>query len=102
MKIMMEPTTTTILPNPGLAFENKKTLPWQVIVHNDPVNLMSYVTMVLQKVFGYSQEKATQLMLEVHHHGKSIVWSGEREEAELHTQKLCSFLLMTSMEQPNL
>ena len=44
-------------------------LPWNVVVHNDPVNLMSYVTMVFQKVFGYPKEKAELHMLEVHQQG---------------------------------
>ena len=54
-----------------------------MIVWNDPINLMSYVTWVFQKLFGYSLEKATRLMLEVHHDGKSVVASGSREKAEL-------------------
>jgi ATP-dependent Clp protease adaptor protein ClpS len=57
--------------------------PWLVIVWNDPINLMSYVTWVLQKLFGYSFEKATKLMLDVHHKGKAVVSSGSREKAEL-------------------
>ena len=50
--------------------------PWVTVVWNDPVNLMSYVTWVLQKLFGYSKEKAERLMLDVHHKGKAIVSSG--------------------------
>jgi len=50
--------------------EQDLDLPWQVVVHNDPVNLMSYVTMVFQRVFGYSREKAERHMLEVHHNGR--------------------------------
>lgn len=57
--------------------------PWLVIVWNDPINLMSYVTWVLQKLFGYSLPKATRLMLEVHNQGRSVVSSGPREKAEL-------------------
>lgn len=57
--------------------------PWLVIVWNDPINLMSYVTWVFQKLFGYSREKATRLMLQVHHEGRSVVSSGSREKAEL-------------------
>ena len=57
--------------------------PWLVIVWNDPINLMSYVTWVLQKLFGYSFDKATKLMLDVHHKGKAVVSSGPREKAEL-------------------
>jgi ATP-dependent Clp protease adaptor protein ClpS len=56
--------------------------PWIVIVWNDPVNLMSYVTLVFQKLFGYSRAKATQLMLQVHEEGKAVVSSGPREKAE--------------------
>src|SRR5438093_12413040 len=63
-------------------------IPWQVVVHNDPVNLMSYVTMVFQRVFGYQREKAERHMLEVHQKGRSILWSGMREQAELYVQQL--------------
>ena len=62
--------------------------PWVVIVWNDPINLMSYVTFVLQKLFGYSLEKATALMLDVHHKGKAVVASGSREQSELHVFRL--------------
>jgi ATP-dependent Clp protease adaptor protein ClpS len=57
--------------------------PWLVIVWNDPINLMSYVTWVFQKLFGYSLSKATKLMLDVHHKGRAVVSSGPREKAEL-------------------
>lgn len=56
--------------------------PWVTVVHNDPVNLMSYVTYVLRKLFGYTESKATKLMLDVHHKGKAIVSSGPRERME--------------------
>ena len=62
--------------------------PWLVIVWNDPINLMSYVTWVFQKLFGYSQQKATKLMLDVHHKGKAVVSSGGREKAELDCYRL--------------
>jgi|ERR1041384_7664205 len=74
-------------------------LPWQVIVHNDPVNLMSYVTMVFQRVFGFPREKAERHMLEVHHNGRSIVWSGMREPAELYVQQLHGYLLLATLEK---
>lgn len=76
-------------------------LPWQVVVHNDPVNLMSYVTMVFQKVFGFTREKAEKHMLEVHHDGRSIVWSGMRERAELYVQQLHGYLLLATLERVN-
>ncbi len=74
-------------------------LPWQVVVHNDPVNLMSYVTMVFQKVFGFTREKAEKHMLEVHREGRSIVWSGMRERAELYVQQLHGYLLLATLER---
>lgn len=76
-------------------------LPWNVVVHNDPVNLMSYVTMVFQKVFGYPREKAEKHMLEVHRDGRSILWSGVRERAELFVQQLHGYLLLATIERAN-
>jgi ATP-dependent Clp protease adaptor protein ClpS len=78
--------------------EEDLDLPWQVVVHNDPVNLMSYVTMVFQRVFGYPREKAERHMLEVHHNGRSILWSGMREPAELYVQQLHGYLLLATLE----
>lgn len=69
-----------------------------VIVWNDPINLMSYVTFVLQKLFGYSREKATQLMLDVHHKGRAVVSSGTRSEAERDVFRLHEHGLWATME----
>ncbi len=74
-------------------------MPWNVIVYDDPVNLMSFVTLVLRRVFGYPQEKAEALMLEVHRKGLSVVWSGEREKAELYVQQLQSHQLLAAMKK---
>lgn len=78
--------STTLSPQkvdePEITDDVRRDRPWLVIVWNDPINLMSYVTWVFQKLFGYSLEKATRLMLEVHHQGRSIVSSGPREKAE--------------------
>ena len=72
--------------------------PWIVIVWNDPINLMSYVTFVFQKLFGYSLEKATSLMLDVHHKGRAVVSSGPRERAELDVFRLHEHGLWATME----
>lgn len=72
--------------------------PWNVIVLDDPVTLMTYVTRVFMQVFGYPQEKAQKLMLEVHQTGRSVVWTGAREQAELYAQKLQAHHLLTSLE----
>src|ERR1041384_1277590 len=79
--------------------EEELDVPWQVVVHNDPVNLMTYVTMVFQRVFGYPREKAERHMLEVHHKGRSILWSGMRERAELYVQQLHGYLLLATLEK---
>ena len=79
--------------------EEALDVPWQVVVHNDPVNLMTYVTMVFQKVFGFTREKAEKHMLEVHQQGRSIVWSGVRERAELYVQQLHGYLLLATLER---
>ena len=76
--------------------------PWLVIVWNDPVNLMNYVVFVFQKLFGYSREKATKLMLEVHHDGKSVVSHGSREKAEMDVARLHAHGLWATMERDSL
>ncbi len=73
--------------------------PWIVIVWNDPINLMSYVTFVFQKLFGYSREKATSLMLDVHEKGRAVVSSGSREKAELDVFRLHEHGLWATMQQ---
>ena len=62
--------------------------PWNVIVWNDPVTPMTVVEVVFKRIFGYSNNKCTQLMLMVHHEGRAIVWSGQRERAESYCVKL--------------
>lgn len=84
---------------PEIATEESVDVPWNVVVHNDPVNLMSYVTRVFQKVFGFSREKAEKHMMEVHQQGRSIVWSGVRERAEAYVQQLHGYLLLATIEK---
>ena len=73
--------------------------PWVTIVWNDPVNLMSYVTYVFQKLFGYSREKATKLMMDVHHKGKAAVSSGSREQMERDVSRLHAAGLWATLQQ---
>ena len=73
--------------------------PWKVIVWNDPINLMSYVAFVFQKLFGFSKEKANRLMMQVHTEGKAVVASGTKERAELDVFRLHEFGLWATMEQ---
>lgn len=78
--------------------ETKLAPPWNVIVHNDPITLMSYVTMVFQRLFGYPYAKAHSLMMEVHTRGRAVVWTGACEAAELYVQKLHTYQLLATME----
>ncbi len=71
---------------------------WRVVVLNDPVNLMSYVVMVFKKVFGFDETKARKHMLEVHEQGRSVVWSGVREQAEAYVFTLHQWHLNAVLE----
>jgi ATP-dependent Clp protease adaptor protein ClpS len=96
-------TGTTIAPDrtdlPDTGEESDADRPWQVVVWNDPINLMSYVTLVFQKLFGYSHEHATKLMLQVHNDGKAAVSTGAREKAELDVARLHAYGLWATMQQ---
>lgn len=72
---------------------------WVTIVWDDPVNLMSYVTYVFQKLFGYSEPHATKLMLQVHNEGKAVVSAGSRESMEVDVSKLHAAGLWATMQQ---
>jgi ATP-dependent Clp protease adaptor protein ClpS len=95
------PAAPSILEKPGVSTETRTETDrlWNVIVWNDPINLMSYVTFVFQKLFGYSLEVATRLMLEVHHEGRSIVATVEREKAEYYAGRLHSYGLQATIEK---
>ncbi len=79
--------------------EIKEDKPWLVIVWNDPINLMNYVTYVLQKVFGYAEAKAHKLMLQVHEEGKAVVSSGPRDKAETDVTKLQHYGLWATLQR---
>ena len=99
MPVEVEPTETVGQPDEDTASRTDK--PWIVIVWNDPVNLMSYVVFVLQKLFGYSRRKATKLMLQVHHEGKAAVSNGPRERCEIDVARLHAYGLWATMEHPS-
>jgi ATP-dependent Clp protease adaptor protein ClpS len=73
--------------------------PWVTIVWDDPVNLMSYVTWVFQKLFGYSREKAERLMLDVHNKGKAVVSTGAREKMEMDASQLHGYGLWATVDR---
>jgi ATP-dependent Clp protease adaptor protein ClpS len=73
--------------------------PWIVIVWNDPINLMSYVTYVFQTVFGYAKDRAEKLMLDVHQKGRAVVANGTREEMERDVEILHSYGLWATVKR---
>jgi len=73
--------------------------PWVTIVWNDPVNLMNYVTFVLQELFGYDEPTATTLMLQVHHEGKAIVSHGAREAMERDVTAMHEYGLWATLDK---
>jgi ATP-dependent Clp protease adaptor protein ClpS len=92
-------TQTAPAPTPDVAEVPDVDRVWVTIVWNDPVNLMSYVTWVFQKLFGYSREKAEKLMLDVHYKGKAVVSSGARERMEYDATRLHGYGLWATVDQ---
>ena len=95
---MGSPVTSPV-KDPVDETDRRPDLPWKVIVLDDPVNLMSYVTYVFRKLFGYSQQKAHRLMMQVHTEGKAVVASGQREKAEFDVYRLHEHGLWAILEQ---
>jgi ATP-dependent Clp protease adaptor protein ClpS len=98
--VLPEQTFPDGLGEPDFEEHELTDRPWIVIVWNDPVNLMSYVVLVLQQLFGYSRDKATRLMLQVHHDGKAAVSEGTREKCEADVARLHARGLWATMEHP--
>ena len=98
----MSPGPTPVeVDKPDLGHDEELDLerPWIVLVWNDPINLMSYVSFVFQKLFGYSTVKADELMLDVHHRGRAVVSNGNREKAELDVFRLHEHGLWATMQK---
>jgi ATP-dependent Clp protease adaptor protein ClpS len=91
--------TPTRQVDPVVVEEAESDSPWQAVVWNDPVNLMSYVTYVLQKIFDYPEPKATALMLDVHHKGKAAVSAGDKDKIEGDVAKLHAAGLWATMQK---
>ena len=96
---MAGPLAPTRSPETVVEEDNDLDRPWVTIVWDDPVNLMSYVTWVFQKLFGYSRERAEKLMLDVHHKGKAVVTCGARERMELDASRLHAYGLWATVDK---
>jgi ATP-dependent Clp protease adaptor protein ClpS len=93
------PVAPTRTPEETVEQHGDLDRPWVTIVWNDPVNLMTYVTYVLQELFGYDEPTATTLMLQVHEEGRAIVSSGPRERMEHDTSRLHAYGLWASYQR---
>ncbi len=91
--------TTDILTDSDLDISQLVDKPWVTIVWDDPVNLMSYVTFVFIKLFGFTHEHAQELMLQVHNEGRAAVAVGSREEMELAVQRLHEHGLWATLQR---
>ena len=101
---MAETVEPMVVPAPTIGEKTKEKEAqdpgFLVIVWNDPVNLMDYVTHVFMKVFGWNKSKAETHMLEVHQQGKSVVAREGFEKAEYYVHRLQSYHLQATMEKP--
>ena len=102
VRLMASPTAPDVV-RPDIDEDVDETVdtdvPWIVIVWNDPVNLMTYVTYVFQKLFGYSRAKAEHLMMQVHTEGKAVVSNGSRAEAESDVSRLHAHGLWATLQK---
>ena len=89
----------TIVRDPDVDVTTERDIPWIVIVWNDPINLMSYVTWVFQKVFGFPRAEAERLMMDVHTKGKAVVANGPKERCEAHVATLHGYGLWATLQQ---
>lgn len=101
MTLPLEMTSPLEVADPDLGVDLKieSDTPWVVLVWNDPINLMSYVAFVFQKLFGYSEQKANELMLDVHQKGRAVVSNGTKEKAEADVARLHEHGLWATMQK---
>ena len=98
-RVVAASTEPTVVDDEDTDIVLDSDVPWVVLVWNDPINLTSYVVFVFQKLFGFSLEKATKLMLDVHERGRAVVSNGPKEKAELDVFRLHEYGLWATMQQ---
>ena len=91
-------TAPTTIERPEVVDVTDLSRPWKVLVWDDPINLQSYVAFVFRSQFGFSEEKAHRLMMEVHNDGRAVVTSGPKEKAEMDVFRLHGHGLWATME----
>jgi ATP-dependent Clp protease adaptor protein ClpS len=87
------------LEDTAVSEETLLDTPWTTVVWNDPVNLMNYVAYVFRSYFGFTREKAEELMLQVHNSGRAVVATGGREEMERHVEAMHDYGLWATVQK---
>ncbi|MGO1402048.1 MAG: ATP-dependent Clp protease adapter ClpS [Flaviflexus sp.] len=87
------------MPSPTPTEEREAAPSWRTVVHDDPINLMSYVAWVFESYFGFDALTANRLMMEVHSNGRAVVSSGSREAMETDVQAMHSYGLHATIEK---
>ena len=87
----------TIIDRPDIDESTENDLPWNVFLWNDDITPMQVVVGIIQAVFSYTKEKAEQYMLEAHTNGKTVIWSGKREEAHAKVELLHAYGVNATM-----
>ncbi len=82
--------TTSVKPHTDPSTRPKRQPPYAVVLHNDDLNGFDFVISVLKKVFGYTTAKTFRLTLTAHLTGRSHVWTGPLEVAELKADQIRS------------
>ncbi|MCX5659487.1 MAG: ATP-dependent Clp protease adaptor ClpS [Planctomycetota bacterium] len=73
----------TAKPSPRPIVRTRPQPPFAVVLHDDPVNTFEYVVGVLMWVLRCGKNEAFDLTLRAHRTGKSVIWAGTKEHAEL-------------------
>ena len=83
-----EPTVANPKTKPRDEAKPRRVPPYHVVLANDDHHSMDFVVGVLRKVLGVPLERAMALMLEAHTSGRSVIWTGPREVAELKAEQV--------------
>jgi ATP-dependent Clp protease adaptor protein ClpS len=85
------PLEPVVRAKPKKKTRTRRVPPYNVILENDDDHSFEFVVGVLMKALGYTLERAMQLTAEAHSSGRSVVWTGPKEVAELKVDQIRTF-----------